>query len=221
MGGCTLTPDYLSPAEWFKLASDKLRGIEEVETDNETPPPVPGIDASFAKLGTVPEAPPGDIIRREMAIVADDLVTQRTNALFIDAVARAADSGGTEPNMVRIGFAAESVDIPDSARRAIAAFATRMLRDRTTHAQLEGYASIATVKDAPVDETNDDEDEEEIARAEAARADAARRLSLTRAFAVRAALVDRGIAINRVSLRALGGMPTAESADRVDAILLE
>jgi outer membrane protein OmpA-like peptidoglycan-associated protein len=219
LGGCTWTPDYLSPAEWFKQANDKLRGTEEVETSSGMPPPVPGIDASFPKLGTVPEAPPGDVIRRDMAVIADDLVTQRTNVLFIDAVTRATDGGGPGPQMVRIGFDRESAEIPVSARKAIAAFATRMLRDQTTRAQLMAYAKTAD----PVVEPSEaiDVDKDDIDRDKAARADAARRLSLTRAFTVRAALVDHGVAITRVSLRALGGMPDADSADRVDAILVE
>lgn len=208
--GCTLTPDYLNPIEWIHGVSDKMQGIEEIEAGTEPPPPVPGKDAPFPKLGSVPEEPPRAIIASEMAAIADDLAMQRTNALFIDAVSRSAGGSAApstvqgvavDPRMVRIGFADGSAEIPASADRAIAAFAKRLLRNDAAHAQLRGFARP--------DSTNDDP------------SDAARKLSLARAFAVRAALVDRGVAITRVAVKALGDSREDGPVDGVDAIVIE
>ncbi len=202
LAGCIWAPDYINPVEWYRGVSDEFRGLE-TDAAKTPPPPVPGMDAPFPKLGSVPEAPPRDDIVGEMTAIADEMETLRVNALFIDAVARGADGSGAapEPRMVRIGFVGDSAEVPASARRAIAAFAKRVLRDDKTRAQIKAYASA--------DETSDDP------------ADAARRLSLARAAAVRTALVDHGVAITRVALRALGDTREDGPADRVDAILVE
>lgn len=96
---------------------------------------------------------------------------------------------------VTISFAEGSPEIPDSAKPLLDEMAGRLAADQAMRVQLLAYA-----RDKPDD------------------ASQARRLSLSRALAVRAYLIARGLAGTRMDVRALGGAAPGAPADRVDIV---
>ena len=99
------------------------------------------------------------------------------------------------PPPVTISFAEGSPEIPDSAKSMLDEMAGRLAADQAMRVQLLAYA-----RDKPDD------------------ASRARRLSLSRALAVRAYLIARGLAGTRMDVRALGGAAPGAPADRVDIV---
>ncbi|MFQ5466889.1 MAG: OmpA family protein, partial [Kiloniellaceae bacterium] len=83
----------------------------------------------------------------------------------------------------------------DDAKANLAALAARMTETQSTRVQLLAYA-----RDAGSGSSR------------------ARRLSLSRALAVRAFLIDKGIRSTRMDVRALGGKSGDGPADRVDIV---
>ncbi len=95
----------------------------------------------------------------------------------------------------RFLFAAGSAELSDRAKRDLETLAARLRAEADRRVQLLAYAG---------GETGD--------------ASRARRLSLSRALAVRAFLVEKGVATGRVDVRALGGKFKEGPADRVDVV---
>jgi len=113
----------------------------------------------------------------------------------VPAPGAAAPAGGT---LTRVGFAAGSSDLPESAKAGLKAIADRMNRDADMRVQLLAYAG-------PREDT----------------ASQARRLSLFRALAVRSYLIEQGVRSTRMDVRAMGNRYEEEPADRVDVTLAD
>lgn len=95
----------------------------------------------------------------------------------------------------RIAFAQGSADLSAAARRTLDDLALRMQGEASLRAQLLAYATDAGDGGSQ-----------------------ARRLSLSRALAVRAYLIDRGVRSTRLDVRALGSNVPEGPPDRVDIV---
>src|SRR5690606_30745041 len=98
----------------------------------------------------------------------------------------------------RIIFEAGSAKVPDPAQAALESLAERLNANEALRVQLMAYAE-----------------------GESDAANPARRLSLSRALAIRSALIEKGVRSTRMDVRALGNKYGNEPADRVDAVLVE
>jgi outer membrane protein OmpA-like peptidoglycan-associated protein len=96
-----------------------------------------------------------------------------------------------------IGFAADESDLRPESAASLDSLVSAMAADATARVQLVAYAGSST-----------------------AGASAARRLSLSRALAVRAFLIERGIRSTRIDVRALGAKTDGGPPDRVDIVAL-
>jgi outer membrane protein OmpA-like peptidoglycan-associated protein len=96
---------------------------------------------------------------------------------------------------MQIVFAGESAELPPDILPKLDAVAEKLLQDESLRLQLMAYASG----------TEDT-------------ASKARRISLSRALAVRAYLISKGIRSTRMDVRALGNKVEGEPADRVDIV---
>ena len=96
---------------------------------------------------------------------------------------------------IRVLFPEGSIELRNDARRRLSAVATALQENTTIRVQLLAYANA-----------NSDG------------ASRARRLSLSRALAVRAYLIDRGVRSTRMDVRALGDKIGDGPADRVDIL---
>lgn len=105
--------------------------------------------------------------------------------------ARAADGP-----LARLGFAAGSAELDAAGKAALAPVIAELQRDSNARLQLQAFAA-----------GGDDQGGQ------------ARRLSLSRALAVRAQLIEQGIASTRMDVRALG-RTTEGPPDRVDLVLV-
>ncbi len=94
---------------------------------------------------------------------------------------------------IRILFKDGSVELSGDAKRRLSAVATALMESPTVRIQLLAYAKTSS------DGTS-----------------RARRLSLSRALAVRAYLIDKGVRSTRMDVRALGDKIGDGPADRVD-----
>ena len=90
-------------------------------------------------------------------------------------------------------FPEGSVELDDDAKRRLSAIATALTENPTVRIQLLAYAMASS------DGTS-----------------RARRLSLSRALAVRAYLIEKGVRSTRMDVRALGDKVEDGPADRVD-----
>ena len=94
---------------------------------------------------------------------------------------------------IRVLFQDGSVELGDDAQRRLSAVATALTENPTVRIQLLAYA-----------------------RASSDSSSRARRLSLSRALAVRAYLIEKGVRSTRMDVRALGDKFGDGPADRVD-----
>jgi outer membrane protein OmpA-like peptidoglycan-associated protein len=94
---------------------------------------------------------------------------------------------------IRILFQDGSVELSSDAKRRLSAVATALMESTTVRIQLLAYA-----------------------KASSDGASRARRLSLSRALAVRAYLIEKGVRSTRMDVRALGDKIGDGPADRVD-----
>jgi outer membrane protein OmpA-like peptidoglycan-associated protein len=107
------------------------------------------------------------------------------------------------PDLTRAGvlyslpFPAEESTLRPEAATALDALVAAMAADATARVQLVAYAGAG-----------------------ASGGSAARRLSLSRALAVRAYLIERGVRSTRIDVRALGGKSDGGPPDRVDVVAL-
>jgi outer membrane protein OmpA-like peptidoglycan-associated protein len=145
--------------------------------------PAPSPQAASAPVQAVqPEAPP---------VQAAPTQTASLPAAPAAGVIRKGDT-------LSVVFAGDGMDLPDGARAALTALASRMLADDSLGLQLLSYAKG---------------DEGDFAKAH--------RLSLSRALAVRNVLKDLGVPSTRIDVRALGAKAENDGpADRVDAVLV-
>ena len=97
----------------------------------------------------------------------------------------------------RIAFPAGGTDLPAGARGELDRMAGRLSADEALRVQLNAYAA----------ESGDQSSQ-------------ARRLSLSRALAVRAYLIDKGVRSTRLDVRALGQPQDDGPADRVDLVVV-
>lgn len=102
---------------------------------------------------------------------------------------------GTAPAPDRFLFAPDSAELSDRVKRDLEILAARLRAEAGRRVQLLAYAG-----------------------GETGNASRVRRLSLSRALAVRAFLVEKGIATGRIDVRALGGRYKEGPADRVDVV---
>lgn len=97
----------------------------------------------------------------------------------------------------RIAFPAGGTELPTGARGELDQLARRLAGDEALRVQLNAYAA----------ESGDQSSQ-------------ARRLSLSRALAVRAYLIDKGVRSTRLDVRALGQPQDDGPADRVDIVVM-
>ena len=95
--------------------------------------------------------------------------------------------------MLRLEFASGSAELSDTARDALARRAETFKRDETARIQVQAFAAGSSGSEP-------------------------RRLSLSRALAVRAFFVERGIASTRIDVRALGERSDDGPSERVDIV---
>ena len=94
-------------------------------------------------------------------------------------------------------FPAGSTDLPAAARPELDRVAERLAGDEALRLQLNAYAA-----------------------GEGDQSSQARRISLSRALAVRAYLIDKGVRSTRLDVRALGQPQDNGPADRVDLVVV-
>lgn len=89
LAGCSSTPDWANPVEWYRGTRDAIVGTDEAESTDKTAKPVagetPGKDKPFPNLASVPELPktPSEEERKTMA---RDLAADRENAKYTEEV---------------------------------------------------------------------------------------------------------------------------------------
>ena len=100
----------------------------------------------------------------------------------------------------RVLFSAGVTELPEDARRDLEALAQKLSANTALKLQLVAYASAAAGEE-----------------------NQARRTSLSRAIAVRAFLIEHGVASGRMDVRALGNRNSSsgDPADRVDIVVLD
>ena len=124
--------------------------------------------------------------------------SNQTAAAATDTAAAQTASRGDpaiQVSEVQVLFNASEAALSTPAKAALESVASAMLEDETSEVQLFAYAG-----QAGIDATQ------------------ARRLSLSRAMAVRAFLIGKGVRPARMQVRALGNKTTSGSPDRVDVV---
>lgn len=104
-------------------------------------------------------------------------------------------AAATAPGALRLGFTGTETDLSQPSRQRVAAFAASVPDDEALRITVNAYAG-----------------------GDAADPSRARRTSLSRALAVRAALMEAGIRSTRIDVRALGLAAGDGPADRVDIL---
>jgi outer membrane protein OmpA-like peptidoglycan-associated protein len=163
------------------------------------PPTLPEPQAAPAP----PVAPPAATAQPER-IAPPPASDKSTQPAAVETAARAPEAAPTAPagpgDLVRVLFDAGSAKLPADSRDSLQTLAVKLQDDENLRLQIEAYAQG----------TSDT-------------ASQARRLSLSRALAVRAYLIEKGVRSTRMDVRALGTKPSDPPApsDRVDARLVE
>ena len=89
LGGCSSTPDWANPVEWYKGTRDWVAGTDPAEEANkaEAAKPVAGAEKGYPKLSSVPQrpAPPSEAEREAMA---KSLAADRESARYTDETIR-------------------------------------------------------------------------------------------------------------------------------------
>ena len=109
----------------------------------------------------------------------------------------AAHSQSPAPNL-RFEFTGNSAKLPGDAAGKLTLLAEQLLASDTLRVQVKAYAGDADGGSS-----------------------AARRLSLSRALAVRAFLIDKGVRSTRIDVRALGNRSDDGPPDRVDVVVVK
>jgi outer membrane protein OmpA-like peptidoglycan-associated protein len=143
-----------------------------------------------AAEAAAPAAPAPSETAAASAEAAAPATAETQNAALPPA---AGEAGAGEKTQIL--FAEGSAELPPEATAQLDAIADKLAKDEGLRLQLMAYASG----------TEDT-------------ASKARRISLSRALAVRAYLIDKGIRSTRMDVRALGNKVEGEPADRVDIV---
>jgi len=172
------------------------------------PPPAPAAaPPAPARMASAPPPPPPPTVMQAPSPVAPPPVQQAAppppppapvaapapapQVAAAPPAARAADGP-----LARLGFATGSAELDAAGKAALAPVIAELQRDANARLQLQAFAA-----------GGDDQGGQ------------ARRLSLSRALAVRAQLIEQGIASTRMDVRALG-RTTEGPPDRVDLVLV-
>lgn len=153
-----------------------------------TAPGVPAAAPPAARAATPPAPPdlsnpPGSPQLATLPPDSDD--TSGATDAVVEPLAR--------PGDIRISYAAEATELPDTARAALDGLAAWLRENPSTRIEVVGYAETPSPTESE-----------------------ARRLSLLRARDVRSYLVDRGVLSTRIDVRALGSRTEETPRNRVD-----
>jgi outer membrane protein OmpA-like peptidoglycan-associated protein len=107
LSGCSSTPDWANPVEWYRGARDAVVGSDKDESasggdkgkatkSGSRATPAPGSDKAFPNLASVPERPQGPT-EEERDRMAKSLAADRANARYSDEVIRRQSESGTAP----------------------------------------------------------------------------------------------------------------------------
>lgn len=164
-----------------------------------TPPAAPLPAQPLPSAEPVPVPIPEPLIAPEATLPAEPEVTEPDDEPT--EVATVAPNGAidlTRPGvLVTLGFAAEEAELRPEAMAALDAVAIAMAADANARVQLVAFAGTSSSGGS-----------------------AARRLSLSRALAVRAFLIERGVRSTRIDVRALGAKSDGGPLERVDVVAL-
>lgn len=199
-----LTPNAAPAASSAPQAAAVVAEAPKLEdtTAALTPPPPPPVVPSAGQAQTTPgaAAPRAPVATSSAATPpaapAPATATQ-AKASTSAAAAQTASRGdtGAQVSEVQILFDSSEAGLSGPAKTALETVAQAMLEDDASEVQLFAYAG-----QTGIDATQ------------------ARRLSLSRAMAVRAYLIGKGIRPARMQVRALGNKTTEGSPDRVDVV---
>ncbi len=107
-----------------------------------------------------------------------------------------ASAGEDDPLLIE--FERDSARLPEKSWSQLKGFARQLLKTKSLRVQVKAYAGSSTIS-----------------------VSAARRLSLSRALAVRAFLIERGVRSTRIDVRALGNRSEGGPPERVDVVLVD
>ncbi len=106
---CSQVPDYANPIEWYHSVTGPSDG--EAAQEAAFAEPVPGADAPYPKLSTVPPIPSRTTIS-EMKAIAEGLIADRENARYTDQVIR---RGGEMPEPAQAPAPPQPAPAPESS----------------------------------------------------------------------------------------------------------
>ncbi len=116
LGGCSYTPDWANPVEWYRGTRDWIAGdkSDKQKQPAQAAKPVPGGDKAFPKLSSVPDRPaaPSEAERKAMA---SSLAADRNAARYTDQQIRLQSESVTRPDAARPAQQVTTVQ-PDSPR---------------------------------------------------------------------------------------------------------
>ncbi len=161
-----------------------------VATARSAPPPEPSVRPAAPPLELVAPAPTS--AKTEPPPPPAKSLTSKP---AIEPQTAALPSAPALAEQIRVLFPDGSIELSDDARRRLSAVATALGDNTTIRVQILAYAN-----------------------SNADGASRARRLSLSRALAVRAYLIERGVRSTRMNVRALGDKFGDGPADRVDIL---
>jgi len=174
------------------VAMAKAEPAPVVQPAEPAPPPEPVVEPTAPP----PEPPPA--LAAPAAAVAEPEpppppAVSLTSGPAVEPQTAALPPAPALAEQIRVLFQDGSVELDDDAKRKLSAVATALMENTTMRIQLLAYAG------ASLDGTS-----------------RARRLSLSRALAVRAYLIEKGVRSTRMDVRALGDKIGDGPADRVD-----
>ncbi|TQV81723.1 OmpA family protein [Denitrobaculum tricleocarpae] len=196
-------PPKLAPKAAPEPAAPKTASVAkapalEDTTSALTPPPPPPVTPS-----AIAQAPAASTVTAPAPAAATPAPQPAAPQLQANDAAPATPSTqtasrgdtGTQVSEVQVLFNSTEAGLSGPAQSALESVAQAMLEDESSEVQLFAYAG-----QADIDATQ------------------ARRLSLSRAMAVRAFLIGKGVRPARMQVRALGNKTTSGSPDRVDVV---
>jgi outer membrane protein OmpA-like peptidoglycan-associated protein len=154
------------------------------------PPPKPVVQPSEAPPEPVPAAPAAVEAEAEPPPPPAESLTAGP---VVEPQTAALPPASALAEQIRVLFQEDSVELDDDAQRKLSAVATALTEAPTVRIQLLAYAMASSDGSSR-----------------------ARRLSLSRALAVRAYLIEKGVRSTRMDVRALGDKYGDGPADRVD-----
>lgn len=157
------------------------------------PPPEPAVQPPAPTSEPAPPAPPAPAPAEAESEPPPPPAESLTSGPAVEPQTAALPPAPALAEQIRILFPDGSVELTSDAERRLSAVATALMESTTVRIQLLAYA-----------------------KASSDGASRARRLSLSRALAVRAYLIEKGVRSTRMDVRALGDKIGDGPADRVD-----